>query len=271
MCGWLDVSVSGFYGWLARVHNPCKRVIEDTQLLTHIRRIYEQHRGRYGVLRVWHQLRSEQIECGRDRVARLMKQAHMQGVETQPRKTRTTLVDEQNPVAENILNRDFTTTGPNQKWVSDITYMPTKQGWLYVTTVLDLFSRKVIGWAMRQDLSSQGPLDALKMAFEQRHPERGLLIHSDRGAQYTSKQMQSFLKSKGAIASNSRRGNCWDNAVKESFYGRMKAELAVSEFETMQAAKRAVFEYIEVYYNTMRRHSALGYMTPAQADSLGLA
>lgn len=155
--------------------------------------------------------------------------------------------------------------------MSDITYVATKQGWLYVTTVLDLFSRKIIGWSMREDLSSQGPLDAVKMAFDKRSPAPGLLFHSDRGAQYTCKEMQALLKLHGAISSNSRRGNCWDNAAKESFYGRMKAEMAMTVFETREQAREQVFEYIEMYYNRMRSHSALGYLTPEQADALGFA
>lgn len=268
MCDLLSVSASGFYDWLTRQHEPSPKAIKDEQLLAHIQRIFAQHRARYGVLRVWHQLRHEQIPCGRDRVARLMRQANLQGVETQTKKVCTTQADESNPVAENILNRDFTASKPNKKWVSDITYVPTKQGWLYVTTVLDLFSRKIIGWSMREDLSSQGPLDALKMAFANRRPEPGLLFHSDRGAQYTCKEMHALIKSHGAIASNSRKGNCWDNAAKESFYGRMKAELSVTVFETKDAAREEVFEYIEMYYNRIRSHSALGYLTPEQAEQV---
>lgn len=271
MCGLLRVSASGFYEWLDRQAQPSPKAVEDDVLLVHIKRIFAQHRGRYGVLRVWHQLRHEQVECGRDRVARLMRQANLQGIETQPKKVRTTIADENNPVADNLLNRKFTASAPNQRWVSDITYLPTKQGWLYLTTVLDLFSRKIIGWSMREDLSSQGPLDALKMAFDQRQPAPGLLFHSDRGVQYTCKEMQALLKSQGAVASNSRKGNCWDNAAKESFYGRMKAELGVGVFETREEAKAQVFEYIEMYYNRVRSHSTLGYLTPEQADSLGLA
>jgi putative transposase len=175
------------------------------------------------------------------------------------------------PAADNLLNPKLTASAPSQRRVCDISYLPTKRGWLYLTTVLDLFSRKIIGMVHAKDLPSQGPLDALRLAFDLRLPALVLLFHRERGIQYTCKDMQIILKSYGALASNAREGNCWDNAAKERFYGRMKAALGVSVFETREEATAQVFEYLGMYYNRARSYSMLDYRTPEQADPLGLA
>lgn len=271
MCRQLRLSTSGYYSWKARLAAPSQRQRCDEQLLEQIRQVFTLHQGRYGVLRVWHQLLAQGTVCGRDRVARLMRQHGLQGIETRAKKPRFNNQDPCEQAAPNLLDREFNATKPNEKWVADMTYIPTKQGWLYVSCVMDLFSRYIVGWSMRQDLTSRGPLDALEMALLNRKPQPEMLFHSDRGAQYTCKEMRQRLKEAGIRASNSRSGNCWDNAVQESFFGRMKGEIGEQVFETRESARAAIFEYIEVYYNRCRSHSALGYRTPEQAEQQALS
>lgn len=266
MCAQFEVSTSAYYGWCQRQLQPTPRQQRDDQLLEQIRRVFTLHKGRYGVLRVWHQLHAQGVPCGRDRVARLMRKHNLKGKETYAKKPRVVDGEPSELAAPNLLNREFKASKPNEKWVADMTYIPTKQGWLYVSCVMDLFSRRIIGWSMRSDMTSQGPLDALDMALLNRKPLPGMLFHSDRGAQYTSKAMRQKLALNGITASNSRSGNCWDNAVQESFFGRTKAEIGQRVFETRESARAAVFEYIEMYYNRCRSHSALGYLTPEQAE-----
>jgi putative transposase len=271
MCHQFELSTSGYYGWKARQTAPSARQRCDEQLFEQIRQVFSLHKGRYGVLRVWHQLLAQGIVCGRDRVARLMRQHSLKGKETYAKKPRSNAPDSCEQAAPNLLNRDFNASKPNQKWVADMTYIPTKQGWLYVSCVMDLFSRYIVGWSMRPDLTSRGPLDALEMALLNRKPEPEMLFHSDRGTQYTCKEMRRRIEEAGIRASNSRSGNCWDNASQESFFGRMKAEIGEQVFETREAARAAIFEYIEVYYNRSRSHSALGYLTPEQAEQSALS
>lgn len=255
MCEVLAVSVSGFYAWLKR--GPSRRAQANTRLAERIRAVHAQSRQTYGYLRVHAQLRAEGERVGKHRVARLMRQ---QGL--QPRQRRcfrtTTRSSQRQPVAPNLLAQHFHASRPNQKWLVDITYLATREGWLYLAGVLDVFSRRIVGWSMGSRLDRSLPSAALKMALLQRgKPE---LHHSDRGAQYTSHDYLALLE--GVTLSMSGAGQCYDNAMKESFWGKLKTECADRPFSSRAAARRAVFEYIELWYNRQRRHSALGYLSP---------
>jgi transposase InsO family protein len=268
MCRLLDVSRSGFYAWL---EGRDSRGLNDRRLLGSIREIFAASGETYGSPRISHELRERGVACDKARVERLMRE---NGI-TPPRKKKyrvTTDSNHPNPVAPNILHRDFTSPGPNCRWAGDITYVWTWAGWLYLAVVLDLFSRRVVGWAMDSRLDTESlPLRALQMALANRAPERGLIHHSDRGTQYTSKEYQELLKARGIVCSMSRRGDCWDNAVVESFFATLKLDLIFREtFRTRQEARLAIFNYIEVFYNRQRRHSTLGYLSPAQFEELAL-
>lgn len=269
MCRVLEVSVSGFYAWARRP--LCQRDREDQRLSRVIGQIHERSRRTYGSPRVTHELRARQEVVGRHRVARLMRAAGLKAC--RPKRFRcTTDSDHARPVAENLLERNFEAQRPNQSWVADITYIWTQQGWLYLAVVLDLFSRRVVGWSMACDLRAKLVLDALKAALLQRAPDAGLLFHSDRGSQYASEEFQRALSSAGIECSMSRRGNCWDNAVAESFFATLKKELVHrNRWPTRQAARTAIFEYLEVFYNRQRRHSSLQYLSPEQYERQALA
>jgi len=259
-CDVLGVSRAGFYAWRRRP--PARRATADLRLAIDVAAIFAEHCARYGSPRVQRALHARGQRVGRRRVARVMR---LQGLRArQPRRFRTT-TDSRHafPVAGNVLARRFTVPTPNTAWVSDITYLWTGEGWLYLLVILDLFSRRVVGWALGDRMTRQLALDALAMAVTHRVPPGGLLFHSDRGSQYASAEFTAQLATHGIVASMSRRGDCWDNAVAESFFSTLKLELVYqTAWLTRAHARRAVFEYLEVFYNGQRMHSALGYRSP---------
>ena len=268
MCGVLAVSESGFYAW--RKRPPCRRKREDAHLTQEIRKTFEEHQGRYGSPRLYRNLHDEGISCSRKRVARLMRAEDLSARRKRHRAL-TTKRDETHPVALNILNRDFHAEEPDKKWVTDITYIPTKQGWLYLAVILDLYSRMVVGWSMSGNCDGKLTGYALEQALARRHPKAGLLHHSDRGSQYTAHAYQAYLRQYGIQSSMSRKGNCWDNAVMESFFGTLKDECVRDTFySSHDEARSALFVSIEAYYNRIRRHSTLGYMSPLQYENMGV-
>jgi transposase InsO family protein len=265
MCDALEVSASGYYAWRGRPESP--RAAENRALLAGIRRVHARHRGRYGAPRIHAALRAEGRLVSRGRVERLM---HRHGIRaTTQRRFRVVTTDSNHslPVADNLLDQTFLATRPNQIWLADITYIPTDEGWLYLATVLDLFTRKVVGWAMRDHMRQELTVAALTMAIQRRRPGPGLIHHSDRGSQYAAAGYRQVLDAADMVQSMSRKGNCWDNAPMESFFHTLKTELVHhAAYPTREAAKRDLFAYIEGYYNRQRLHSALGYLTPEQAE-----
>ena len=266
MCGVLAVSESGFYAW--RKRPVCQRQREDAQLTEEIQQDFHAHQGRYGSPRLHVELRDRGRSVARKRVARLMREAGL--CAKQKRKhALTTRRDPSHPVAPNLLQRDFTAFEPNTKWVTDVTYIPTMQGWLYVSVILDLYSRMVVGWSMSGNCDEKLIEHALQQALARRRPKAGLLHHSDRGSQYTSHAYQACLAQSGIQASMSRKGNCWDNAVAESFFGTLKDEcVGRTIYASHDEARLDLFTYLEVYYNRVRRHSTLGYVSPLQYEEM---
>lgn len=265
LCETLEVSASGYYAWRGRPE--CARAAANRDLLADVRRIHQQHRGRYGAPRIHAALRAEGHAISRGRIERLMRR-HGIGALTQ-RRFRVVTTDSNHglPIAGNLLDQTFLATRPNQIWLADISYIPTDEGWLYLAVVLDLFSRKVVGWAMRDHLRQELTIAALTMAIQRQKPGRGLIHHSDRGSQYAATDYRKMLKANGILASMSRKGNCWDNAPMESWFHTLKSELVHhTRYATREVAKRDLFAYIEGYYNRQRLHSALGYLTPEQAE-----
>lgn len=267
MCELLEVSRSGFYA--SKTRPVSRHEIEDRELLEAITNAFEKSRRTYGSPRITMELRKQGLLCSRNRVARLMREHGLVARNKRRRKPQTTDSKHGHPVAENILNRDFTADGPNQVWVSDITYVATEEGWLYVGTVMDLFSRKIVGWSMADSLHRNIVISALKMAILRRNPQPGLIHHSDRGSQYASDDYQKLLKIHGMVCSMSRKGNCWDNAVMESFYSTYKVEAMYETKRTFidrDEARQATFDYIELFYNVKRRHSSLNYESPTSFE-----
>lgn len=271
MCRLLKVSKSGYYAW--RVRPESERDKTDRDLTRVIRRIHEQSKGTYGSPRIRAELSSEGLQYGRHKVARLMRLAGIQGC-PQRRFKVTTRSDPSHPVASNLLKQDFSARSANQRWVADITYISTQQGWLYLAVVMDLYSRRIVGWSMDRWMSRQLVIDALSMALGVRNPEGDLIHHSDRGAQYTSDDFRNALEEHGIECSMSARGNCYDNAVVESFFGLLKRECVNRvRFRTRDEARAAVFDYIECFYNRKRRHGYLGYVSPKEFEdqTIGLS
>lgn len=264
MCLVLKVGRSGYYAW--RKRKPSAREQANQVLTEEIRRVYLKSRRTYGSPRVHAALLREGIFCSRNRVARLMRQARLAGRRPRRRYPRTTQRQPGVIPAPNLLNRDFNAQQPNQKWVVDITYIDTAEGWLYLAPVLDLFGRRVVGWSMADHMKSTLVRSALKMAFDHRHPDADLLHHSDQGSQYTSKDYLNLLKERGCQISMSGAGNCYDNAVMESFFSTLKSECANGQFESHTQARTAIFEYIEVWYNRQRLHSSLDYLSPVEYE-----
>lgn len=261
MCGMLRVSASGYYEWLERPQSP--RAAENRRLGVQIGAVHARSRRTYGRRRVWAQLRAEGVRCSRNRVGRLMRRIGLSGVRKR-RLRATTDSKHKLPVAPNRLARNFGASAPDQVWVSDITYLATQEGWEYLATVMDLYSRRIVGWAMQPTLERSLTLSALHMAISQRQPGPGLIHHSDRGSQYACGDYQAMLRRHGMLPSMSRKGNVWDNAPKESFYGSLKCELVHHwSRPPRDQARRLVFDYIEVFYNRQRLHSFLGYQSPA--------
>jgi transposase InsO family protein len=266
MCRQVGVSRSGYYAWRSR--RPAPRAVATAALGAAVTAIYHAHHGRYGSPRIVRELAAAGRRASRRRVARLMRE---QGLVARARRRgrRTTESRHPFPVAANVLARRFTTGAPNQVWVTDLTYIATRQGWLYLSVILDLYSRAVVGWAMSERLDTALCLTALTMAVQRRRPPAGLVHHSDRGCQYASHEYQAALTRSGMICSMSRRGDCWDNAVAESFWSTLKTELAARcDFATRSDARRLLFEYLEGYYNLRRRHSAIAYRTPREHERL---
>jgi len=264
LCRAMRVSPSGYYAFMQR--GPSARALANEKLLTAIKEIHVESRGTYGSPRMYRELIDRGHEVSPGRVERLMR---LNGISAR-RKRRfkvTTDSKHNSPVAKNLLDRAFAVEAADCKWAGDITYIWTREGWLYLAVILDLFSRRVVGWAMDHRIDRQLVLSALDMALTVREPSDDLLHHSDRGSQYASEDYRERLKAAGITCSMSRKGDCWDNAVVESFFGTLKQELVHrSDFETRAEAKSVIFEYIEVFYNRWRRHSYLGYMSPAEFE-----
>lgn len=264
MCQLLEVTRSGYYAW--QPEKPCPRELANRVLVEQIRVEYKISRQTYGSPRIWARLVHQGFSCGRHRVARLMRRA---GIRPPKRHRCYPVTTQRQPgvmPAPNRLNRDFSATTANAKWVSDFTYIDTAEGWLYLAIVLDLFSRKVIGWAMSEHMNTALVETALHMALQTRQPNVTLLHHSDQGSQYTSAAYQNRLADSNIQLSMSRVGNCYDNAVAESFFGTLKAECVTSQFATHAQARTTIFEYIEVWYNRQRLHSTLGYLSPVEFE-----
>jgi len=268
LCQQLGVSRSGFYAWSQRPESARQQA--DRALAAEVAQVHRDSRGSYGSPRVHAELRARGRRVSRKRVARLMGQQHL-AARRRRRWVRTTDSRHALPVASNVLQRDFSPDKPNSTWATDITYVWTGEGWLYLAVVLDLFSRMVVGWSMSERIDTQLVLAALKMAWEGRQPPQGLIHHSDRGSQYASAEYRQALASRGIQCSMSRKGNCWDNAVVESFFSSLKMELVyLTDFVTRHQARSALFEYIEVFYNRRRRHSSLGYLSPMEYERAAL-
>lgn len=261
LCAALQVSDSGFAAWQC-AEGP-KKWLSDRQLLARIREIHEETKAAYGSPRIYQELKGRGIPVSKGRVERLMRENGLRGRHKRRFKA-TTDSKHSLPVAPNRLNQNFETERPDQVWTADITYLATGEGWLYLAIVLDLYTRQIVGWAMRERMSKDLVIDALRMAWFRRRPQPGLIHHSDRGSQYCSHEFQKQLADYDMLASMSRKGNCWDNAPSESFFNSLKNErVHGSRYETRDEARADVFEYVEVFYNRSRRHSSLGGQSPA--------
>jgi len=266
MCRQLAVSRSGFYAWQAR--GPSAHAITDAVLGREVEEAHVESRRTYGSPRVHAQLKAEGRRTSRKRVARLMREKGLVA-RRKKRGRRTTDSKHGLPVAPNLLERDFTVEAPNRVWVTDITYVWTREGWLYLSAIVDLFARVVVGWAMSENIDTQMCLAALSMAVARRNPPAGLVHHSDRGCQYASHDYRKALAERGIQCSMSRKGDCWDNAVAESFWSTLKTELIEGrDFATRAQARQAIFEFIEVFYNRKRIHSSCGYQTPVDKEMI---
>jgi putative transposase len=263
LCEALGVSRGGFYAWLTRP--PSVRAHADETLAASVRASFLDSDRTYGARRVWRDVLAEGISCGLHRIERLMR---LQALRARPRRRQLPVdIGERSTIAPNVLDRQFDAAAPNSKWVADFTYIWTAEGWLYVAAVLDLFSRRVVGWSMSAAMTAQLVTDALIMAIWRRGRPKALLHHSDQGSQYTSEAFQRLLSDAGVTCSMSRSGNVWDNSVMESFFSSLKTErIARKVYRTRDQAKADVFDYIERFYNPRRRHSTLGYVSPAEFE-----
>jgi len=268
LCQVLEVSQSGYYGWVHRARHPAGRTLENLQLLQAIARIHQASRQTYGSPRIQSCLAKQGRRHGRNRIARLMRQGRISGRARRRFKPHTTDSNHPHPIAPNRLAQSPPPQAPNQVWVSDITYVETGEGWLFLSAIMDLFSRRIVGWSMEKSLDTRLVLGSWHMARTHRRPPPHLLFHSDRGSQYASRCMGSALQEAGAMASMSRRGNCYDNAAMESFWSTLKIELIYrGRFETRAQAQTAIFDYIEAFYNRSRLHSSLSYLSPVDFES----
>lgn len=264
MCSILKVSRSGYYDWRKRVES--QRAHANELLLGEIRKAYELNRGLYGSPRITKELHSLGISCNRKRVARLMRK-HGIMAKTKRKFKVTTNSTHRQPLAANIVNQHFIAERPNQLWTSDITYLWTREGWMYLSVILDVCSRQIVGYSMNNRLTTDLVTEAFKRAIGWRKVEPGMIFHSDRGSQYASIEMQRLLASYGIRPSMSGTGNCYDNAITETFFHTLKTELIYfNRYETRKEASNSIFEYIEVFYNRRRRHSSIGYQSPAQFE-----
>jgi len=266
LCAVLGVSPSGFYAWLARGAAPSARARADQQLGVEIAAAHARSRRTYGSPRVHASLRAQGRRVGRKRVERLMRQRGLRGERKRPFRT-TTDSRHDSPIAPNLLARDFTAAAPNRVWVTDVTAVRTRQGWLFVAAMVDLFARRVVGWATSETNDTELALAALERAVRARKPPRGLVHHSDRGSPYASRRYRAATAAHGMETSMSRKGDCWDNAVAESFFSTLKAELTErADYATREQARRSIGEYIDGFYNVERRHSFNGYVNPAEYE-----
>lgn len=264
LCKVMQVSRSGYYHW--KRHSPSAREQERAQLIPRVRGLHQESKATYGSRRMAQELRALGFRCGKHKAGTLMKLA---GVTAKQKKRfkATTDSNHQLPIAPNLLNRRFSVITPNCVWVGDITYIWTSEGWLYLAVVIDLYSRRIVGWSMNKSISRRLVMDALTMAIWRRKPSRGLIFHSDRGSQYCSHDFQNLLKKHGILSSMSRKGDCWDNAVAESFFGSLKIEQVFGmRYLSRSAARQDIVDYIEMFYNSRRRHSSLGYMNPMEFE-----
>jgi len=266
MCRLLAVSPSGYYAWVARPESPC--AAENRRLVTAIRVIHAESRRTYGSPRIHATLQAQGERIGIHRVARLMRTNAIRARTVNKWRATTDSVQAY-PVVPNTLNRQFAVAAPNRVWAGDITYVWTTEGWLYLAVVLDLYSRRVIAWGMGSRLTQELATAALTMAVEHRRPAHGVVHHTDRGSQYATTTYRALLAEHGLTASMSRRGNCWDNAVVESFFHTLKTEhVHHQRYRTREEARQDIFEWIEVFYNRVRRHSTLGYRSPAEFEAM---
>lgn len=264
MCNVIGASRSGYYSWLKRPES--KTTKDNKDLISEIRSVHKESRNRYGSPRIHAELKDRGIKCSLKRVSRLMREDGLYA-KTRRKFRATTNSRHSRPVADNLIAQNFNQEAPNRVWASDITYIPTGEGWLYLSAVIDLYSRNVVGWAMKERMTSQMVTEAFNMALLNRNPP--VIHHSDRGCQYASEEFQNLLKEYEVQCSMSGKGNCYDNAVVESFFGTLKKELVYFEnYKTRDEAKRSIFEYVEIFYNRKRRHSSLGYKTPVEFEEL---
>jgi len=265
MCAVLEVSPAGYYAW--RDRPVSERAKSDATLLAEIRQVHRDSRGRYGSPRVHAALRRQGRDASRGRIERAMRRNGIRAIMAKPRRVRTTDSRHDLPIAPNLVARDFTTDAPNRVWLGDITYIPTAEGWLYLAVIMDLFSRKIVGWAMRDHMQVELASAALTMAIRDRRPQAGLICHNDRGVQYASHAYRGALASASLTASMSRKADCYDNAPMESFFHTLKTELVHHRnYKTRDEAQRDIFAYIEGFYNRTRLHSALGYIPPIEME-----
>ena len=264
VCRVMQVSRSGFYSW--RNRSKSARQQERERLIPKVKEIHRQSKKTYGARRISEELKAQGESCGRTKAGTLMKLAEIEA--KQKKKFKATTDSKHNlPVAPNILERDFTVPEPDRVYCSDITYIWTAEGWLYLAVILDLFSRQIVGWSMNNRITKALVIDALRMAIWRRRPQAGLVFHTDRGSQYCSHDFQKSLKAHSMISSMSRKGDCWDNSVVESFFGSLKTERVFdSRYETREQARRDIVGYIEMFYNSKRRHSYLGYLSPKEFE-----
>lgn len=257
----LNVSRSGYYKYLMK--GESRQYRENKQLSEKIKDIFQMSRKTYGSPRITDELHDLGYRCSKNRVWRIMRELQLVSCRHKKFKVRTTDSNHDLPVSPNLLDRNFTVEKPDKVWVSDITYISTREGWLFLCIILDLFSRKIVGWSMKEHMRTSLIIDALGMAYESRQPGKGLILHSDRGSQYASKDFRDKLVEYNMISSMSRKGNCWDNACAESAFGTLKTELVyLNDYTSREWARRDIFDYIEVFYNRRRRHSTLGGMSP---------
>lgn len=265
LCQTLEVSPAGYYAW-RQCPRSARQQRRDT-LLVEIRAVHAEFKARYGSPRIHAELVARGHDCCVNTVAKLMRNHGIAAKTARKFRCTTTDSDHDLPVAENLLDRQFDPAAPNESWVADITYILTREGWLYLAAVEDLYARRIVGWAMAEHMESRLVVDALELAVQRRLPGEGLLAHSDRGSQYASEHYQRLLARHGIACSMSRKADCWDNAPMESFFASLKKELVHgADFATRAEARAAVVEYIEVFYNNQRRHSSLGYMAPAEYE-----
>ena len=265
LCKALDVSTSGFHDWLGR--KPAKRTLENETLLGVIRRSFHDSDRTYGARRVWHDVLAEGFNCGLHRIERFMQSNALRSRPRRRKLPSDTGLRTINMIAPNILDRQFHATQPNRKWIADFTYVWTAEGWLYVAAVIDLFSRRVVGWSMSATMTAQLVTDALIMAIWRRGKPDALLHHSDQGSQYTSEQFRQLMQDNGVTCSMSRSGNVWDNAAMESFFSTLKTERTERKvYRSRNQAKADVFDFIERFYNPKRRHSTIGYLSPMEFE-----